>query len=59
MTPGEFAARWRDVETTERAAAQEHSIDLCQMLGQPTPNDADPIGEWYAESVWEWSGREG
>ena len=35
----------RDIE---RAAAQEHFIDLCRMLGQPTPNDADPTGDWYA-----------
>ena len=27
---------------TERAAAQEHFIDLCRMLGIPTPNEADP-----------------
>jgi type II restriction/modification system DNA methylase subunit YeeA len=35
-------------QRTERAAAQEHFIDLCRMLGQPTPNEADPTGEWYA-----------
>ena len=33
---------------TERAAAQEHFIDLCRMLGVPTPNEADPTGDWYA-----------
>jgi hypothetical protein len=32
----------------ERAAAQEHFIDLCRMIDQPTPNDADPTGDWYA-----------
>jgi hypothetical protein len=48
MTPSEFAAKWRGVTTGERAAAQEHFIDLCRMLGQPTPNEADPTGEWYA-----------
>ncbi len=32
----------------ERAAAQEHFIDLCRMLGVPTPNEADPTGDTYA-----------
>ena len=48
MTPAEFAAKWRDSTAKESAAAQEHFIDLCRMLGTPTPNEADPTGEWYA-----------
>lgn len=48
LTPSEFAAKWKGSTRTERAAAQEHFIDLCRMLGVPTPNDADPTGEWYA-----------
>ena len=48
MTPSEFVAKWQGSTRTERAAAQEHFIDLCRMLGQPTPNDADPTGDWYA-----------
>jgi hypothetical protein len=47
-TPAEFVAKWQGSTQSERAAAQEHFIDLCRMLGQPTPNDADPTGEWYA-----------
>jgi len=47
-TPAEFVAKWQGSTRAERAAAQEHFIDLCRMLGQPTPNDADPTGEWYA-----------
>jgi hypothetical protein len=47
-TPSEFVAKWQGSTRTERAAAQEHFIDLCRMLGQPTPNDADPTGDWYA-----------
>jgi hypothetical protein len=30
----------------ERAASQEHFIDLCQMLGEQTPN-TDPSGDYY------------
>ena len=48
LTPAAFAAKWRGVTTTEKAAAQEHFIDLCRMLGQPTPHEADPRGETYA-----------
>ena len=48
MTPGEFAAKWRGVTTGERASAQSHFGDLCRMLGEPTPTDADPTGSWYA-----------
>jgi hypothetical protein len=47
-TPAEFVSKWQGSTRAERAAAQEHFIDLCRMLGQPTPNDADPTGEWYA-----------
>jgi hypothetical protein len=48
LTPAAFAAKWHGVTTTEKASAQEHFIDLCRMLGQPTPHDADPTGEGYA-----------
>jgi SAM-dependent methyltransferase len=48
MTPAQFVAKWQGNTRTEKAAAQEHFIDLCRMLGQPTPNDADPTGDWYA-----------
>jgi type II restriction/modification system DNA methylase subunit YeeA len=48
MTPGEFAAKWRGVETGERASAQSHFLDLCAMLGEPGPTQADPTGSWYA-----------
>ena len=52
MTPtlsaAEFAAKWRDNARRERASSQEHFIDLCRLLGLPTPNDADPTGEWYS-----------
>ena len=47
MTPGAFIAKWRAVELNERSASQSHFIDLCRMLGEPTPTDADPTGEWY------------
>jgi type II restriction/modification system DNA methylase subunit YeeA len=48
VTPSEFAAKWTGSSRTERAASQEHFIDLCRMLDVQTPNEADPTGEWYA-----------
>ena len=48
MTPGEFIAKWRASELKERSAAQEHFIDLCRLLDEPTPAEADPIGDSYS-----------
>ena len=48
MTPDEFIAKWRAAELKERSAAQSHFIDLCRMLDEPAPTDADPAGDWYA-----------
>jgi hypothetical protein len=48
MTPSEFAAKWRGVTTGERASAQSHFLDLCALLGEPGPTQADPTGSWYA-----------
>ena len=47
MTPGAFIAKWRASELKERSAAQEHFIDLCRLLDEPTPAEADPTGERY------------
>ena len=47
MTPGAFIAKWRASELKESSAAHEHFIDLCRMLGEPTPAEADPTGESY------------
>ncbi len=43
-----FVAKWSASRRTERAAAQEHFIDLCRLLVEQTPNEADPTGEEYA-----------
>jgi MmeI, DNA-methyltransferase domain/MmeI, N-terminal domain/MmeI, helicase spacer domain/MmeI, target recognition domain len=48
LTPPEFVAKWSGSTRTERAASQEHFIDLCRMIGVPTPNEADPTGADYA-----------
>ena len=47
MTPHEFITKWTASALKERSGAQEHFIDLCRLLGEPTPAEADPSGETY------------
>lgn len=47
MTPQQFIAKWQRVTLSERAACQQHFLDLCELLDQPKPADADPEGTWY------------
>ena len=47
MTPHAFIAKWRASELKERSASQEHFLDLCRLLDEPTPAEADPTGETY------------
>lgn len=42
-----FIAKWQANKHTERAAAQEHFLDLCAVLGESTPN-SDPTSDAYA-----------
>ena len=39
MTPAQFIARWKSNELTERAGAQPHFDDLCELLGVDKPRD--------------------
>ena len=47
MTPYEFITKWRASELKESSASQEHFINLCELLGEPTPAEADPTGDRY------------
>jgi hypothetical protein len=47
MTPQDFVAKWKRARLSERSAAQQHFLDLCDLLGQPKPAGADPEGAWY------------
>ncbi len=42
-----FVARWQRSTLTERSAAQQHFLDLCTVLGEPTPAATDPDGSFY------------
>ncbi len=37
LTPTEFIAKWRDNSLSERAGAQAHFLDLCELLGVAKP----------------------
>jgi len=47
MTPDDFARKWGQATLSERSSYQQHFLDLCAMLGQPTPAQVDPTGEFY------------
>ena len=47
MKASDFIAKWSLSSLRERQGSQEHFIDLCRLLGQPTPAEDDPKGERY------------
>ena len=47
MTPADFIAKWKKVTLKRRSASQSHFNDLCEVLGEPNPVQADPTGEFY------------
>jgi len=47
LTVPQFVDRWQRSTLRERAAAQSHFIDLCDLLGQPRPADVDQEGNTY------------
>ncbi len=47
MTPQEFIIRWQRANLSERSAAQQHFLDLCELLGQEKPAAVDPEGTHY------------
>lgn len=44
MTAAEFKKKWGRFQGKETSAYQGHFDDLCRLLGQPTPVEADPTG---------------
>lgn len=41
MTPTEFIAKWQHNTLSEKAGAQAHFLDLCEMLGVEKPGDPE------------------
>ena len=51
MTPQQFIAKWRNVEFGEKQASQEMFLDICALVGHPTPvaygnRDAFSFEKW-------------
>jgi len=44
MNASQFIEKWRRVQLSERSAAQQHFLDLCDLLGHPKPAESDPEG---------------
>lgn len=47
MTPEKFIKKWAATTLTEKSAAQQHFLDLCALLGELPPAEADPDGETF------------
>ena len=48
LTVADFVHRWKLYSQTEDAGSQSHFLDLCDMLGEKHPAEADSAGENYA-----------
>lgn len=61
MTPYEFATKWGQANLRESAGSQEHFIDICRLVGEATPAEADPSGDFFTfeKSLKKESGRPG
>ncbi len=60
MTPEQFIDKWSRADRIERQAAQEHFIDLCRVLGEPTPNEThDPDAYSFEKGVSKIDGSSG
>ena len=47
MTPAEFIVKWSAADLSERASYQQHFLDLCDLVGHPTPAELDATGETF------------
>ena len=47
MDAAQFIDKWKKVALTERSAAQQHFLDLCELVGHPKPAELDPTGESF------------
>jgi hypothetical protein len=47
MIPRDFVRKWKAATLKERSAAQEHFLDLCELIGHGKPAALDPLGEWF------------
>lgn len=51
LTSEAFVTRWKGRDLSERASAQSHFNDLCDMLGEPKPTDQRETESEYGFEV--------
>ncbi|MBF6593714.1 MAG: hypothetical protein IVW51_04595 [Thermaceae bacterium] len=61
MTPEAFVQKWGKAKLKESTTDREHFLDLCRLLGVPTPVEEDPTGERYMfqKAIKKVTGRKG
>jgi len=47
LSPQDFVSKWSKTSLKEKSGAQEHFIDICRLVGHPTPAEADPDGRFF------------
>ena len=47
MNAAEFIAKWTGNALSERSAAQQHFLDLCDLVGHGKPAELDKTGESF------------
>jgi hypothetical protein len=47
LKPEDFVGKRRKNTRTEKFAAQEHFLDICELLGIDKPGEVDPDGTWF------------
>jgi type II restriction/modification system DNA methylase subunit YeeA len=47
VNPATFISKWSRTTLPERAASQEHFLDLCRLVGVQTPAELDPVGDTF------------
>src|SRR5215208_1852717 len=48
LTPQDFVSKWKRSTGGEKQTYQQHFLDLCELVGHPTPAAFDPTGTRFA-----------
>lgn len=48
LTPQDFVSKWKRSTAREKQIYQQHFLDLCELVGHPTPAAFDPTGTRFA-----------
>ena len=51
MNVSQFISKWQQSELSEASAAQSHFLDVCALVGHPSPTEADPKGVRFSFEV--------